>query len=217
MYSNFEDKAMFIEKVKECYDTNEPIFTDELLSMFNDYSRAQVFRLIEEAKSNNELIQFDRGVYYIPKITFWGESSSLSLDAVIEKKYLKCKSDIYGVYGGIKLLNLFSATTQMASTIEVVTNKETTWRRKIKLKGRTFLLRKPRYEITNSNYAEYMILQMYSDLEDNDRIDENARTKIRRFCMDNGIHGRQLLNSALQFPKRTISNLVKSGLIDELA
>ena len=41
---------MFIEKLSKNFDTNEPIFTEEILSLFNEYSRAQVFRYIDKAK-----------------------------------------------------------------------------------------------------------------------------------------------------------------------
>ena len=97
---------MFIEKLSKNFDTNEPIFTEEILSLFNEYSRAQVFRYIDKAKKNMELIQFTKGVYYISTITFWGDLSMITTDYAVKKKYLRNSNQVYGVYSGIKLLNL---------------------------------------------------------------------------------------------------------------
>lgn len=41
---------MLVERLKEKFNTNEPIFTNEILEMFSEYSRAYVFRLIDKAK-----------------------------------------------------------------------------------------------------------------------------------------------------------------------
>ena len=42
---------MFIERLKEKFNTNEPIFTEEVLELFPDFSRAQVFRFIKKARN----------------------------------------------------------------------------------------------------------------------------------------------------------------------
>ena len=100
--------SMFIERLIAKFNINEPIFTEEILDLFQEYSRAQVFRYINKAKENKEIVQFAKGVYYIPNITFWGDLSTITVDSVIEKKYLRNSNQIYGIFGGIKLLNNFS-------------------------------------------------------------------------------------------------------------
>lgn len=83
---------MFIDKLTENFNINEPIFTEEILDLFKEYSRAQVFRYIDKAKENKKIIQFTKGVYYIPNTTFWGDLSTITVDSVIEKKvFEKCK------------------------------------------------------------------------------------------------------------------------------
>ena len=51
---------MFVERIQNTFDLNEPIFTDELLRLFADYSRPQVFRLIDAAKERGEIIQYSK-------------------------------------------------------------------------------------------------------------------------------------------------------------
>lgn len=60
---------MFAQRLKEQFNINEPIFTEEIMRLFPEYSRMQVFRFINKAEENKEIVQFTKGVYYIPKMT----------------------------------------------------------------------------------------------------------------------------------------------------
>lgn len=208
---------MFIERLSEKFNINEPIFTEEILGLFPEYSRAQVFRYIGKAKENKEIVQFVKGVYYIPKITFWGDLSSITADSVIEKKYLRNADQTYGIYGGVKLLNNFSVTTQMAAVIEVVTNNETTRCREIEINGRRFILRKSRCEINKNNYAAYTILQLFNDFTEQDKLDESSRRRLFEYIKNRKVTQKQLLDLSMQFPARTTKKLIGSGVINEIA
>lgn len=190
---------MFIDKLTENFNINEPIFTEEILDLFKEYSRAQVFRYIDKAKENKKIIQFTKGVYYIPNTTFWGDLSTITVDSVIEKKYLKNASDTFGVFGGIKLLNNFSITTQMAAVIEVVTNNETTRCRRISINGRNFILRKSRCKINTDNYAAYTILQLFNDFEKKDKLDESSRRRVVDYIKNTKLHKNNCLKCQNNF------------------
>ena len=208
---------MFIERLSEKFNINEPIFTEEILDLFSEYSRAQVFRFIGKAKKNKEIVQFATGVYYIPSVTFWGDLSTITADSVIEKKYLRNADKTYGIFGGIKLLNNFSVTTQMTAVIEVVTNNETTRCREIDINGRRFILRKSRCEINENNYAAYTVLQLFNDFTKQDKLDELSRKKLFAYIKNCKITQKQLLDLAMQFPARTTKKLIGSGVLDEIA
>ena len=208
---------MFIERLSEKFNINEPIFTEEILELFPEYSRAQVFRYIGKAKEKKEIVQFAKGVYYIPNITFWGDLSSITADSVIEKKYLRNADQTYGIFGGVKLLNNFSVTTQMAAVIEVVTNNETTRCREIEINGRRFILRKSRCEINKNNYAAYTILQLFNDFTEQDKLDESSRRRLFEYIKNRKVTQKQLLDLSMQFPARTTKKLIGSGVINEIA
>ena len=208
---------MFIERLSEKFNINEPIFTEEILGLFPAYSRAQVFRYIDKAKENKDIVQFAKGVYYIPNITFWGDLSTITADSVIEKKYLRNEDQTYGIFGGIKLLNNFSVTTQMAAVIEVVTNNETTRCREIDINGRKFILRKSRCEINKNNYAAYTILQLFNDFTEQDQLDESSRRRLFEYIKNRKVTQKQLLDLSMQFPARTTKKLIGSGVINEIA
>lgn len=208
---------MFIERLSKKFNVNEPILTEEILGLFPEYSRAQVFRYIEKAKRSNVIVQFTKGVYYIPTITFWGEFSTITVDSVIEKKYLRYADQTYGIYSGIKLLNNFSITTQMAAVIEIVTNNETTRCREINIGGRKFILRKSRCEIDKNNYAVYTILQLFNDFSQQDRLDESSRRILLEYIKNYKVTQKQLLELSTQFPAQTTKKLIMSGIINEIA
>lgn len=208
---------MFIERLSEKFNNNEPIFTEEILGLFREYSRAQVFRYIDKAKERKEIVQFKKGVYYIPNVTFWGDLSTITVDAVIEKKYLRNAEQTYGVFGGIKLLNNFSVTTQMPAVIEVVTNNETTRCREIAVNGRRFILRKSRCEINKNNYAAYTVLQLFNDFTEQDRLDEASRRRLLEYIKSRKVTQKQLLELSMQFPARATKKLIGSGVLNEIA
>lgn len=207
---------MFIERLSSKYNNDEPIFTENILELFSDYSRAQVFRFIKKAKNNKEIIQFDKGIYYIPRFTFWGNLSTIAADDVVAKRYLRNGQKIYGVYSGIKLLNSFSVTTQMAAIIEIVSNNETTRRRVIEINGRKFVLRKSRCEINSNNYAAYTILQLFNDLNDTDELNNSSKRRLLEYIKKKNVTQEKLLNMSVSFSSKATKNLIRSGIINAI-
>lgn len=206
---------MFIEKLREKFNIDEPIFTNEILKLFDEFSRAYVFRLINKAKDAGELVQFANGVYYIPQKTIFG-LSTITADHVINKKYLRNENEVYGVYGGLKLQNLFLITTQMPNTVEIVTNNETMRKREVQIDGRRFILRKSRCTISKSNAKAYTVLQLFSDMGTQIKLNSRAKESIVSFIKKNNISAREIINLASVFPAQATKNLIVSGILDEI-
>lgn len=207
---------MFAERLKENFNTNEPIFTEEILGLFPDFSRAQIFRYINKAKADGKIIQYDKGIYFIPKQTFLG-LSTITADMVIEKKYLRNEKNIYGVYSGIKLFNTFSMTTQMAAVVEVVTNNESAKYREIQVKNRRFILRRSRCRIDKDNAAAYTVLQLFSEFDKSDILNDNAKRRLLEYIAVTGVTKEQLFTLSMKFPPKTAQNLIGSGILNEVA
>ena len=206
---------MFIEQIKEVFGDNKPIFAKDIINMFPNYSRAYVFRLIKKSMASQEIIKFSNGVYYIPSKTFFG-ISTITADSVIERKYVKWNDEVFGVYSGLTLLNMFSITTQVPNVVEVATNNETTCCRKIILDGRQFILRKSRVRINKDNASAYMILQLFTDLGVNEKINSFAKQRIIEYIKEKGISKIQLISLVMSFPARTMKNLMRSGILEAL-
>lgn len=206
---------MFIERLKEKFTTNEPIFTNEILEMFSEYSRAYVFRLIDKAEKNGELINFDSGIYFLPKKNVIG-ISTITVEDVVDKKYVCYKDEVYGVYSGLNLQNMFSVTTQMPNTIEIVSNNVSMRCRKITIDGRTIILRKSRCKIDSSNAKAYTILQLLTDMGHIVEIDKRTRDSITKYMEKNKVNIAELVSLAKVFPAQTTKKLMYSGLLNDI-
>jgi hypothetical protein len=207
---------MFIEQLKAQFNNNEPILTNEILKLFNGYTRAYVFRLIRKAKNEGKLLQYDNGVYYMPDKSVLG-LSTITADDVARKKYVGGSSDVYGVYSGLKLQNDFSLTTQMPNTIEIVTNNETMRCRSVDIDGRKFILRKSRCQINKDNVATYTILQLFTDIDNSQELDGIAINRIKNYAKKNNVSAKKLIEMASIFPAKTTKSLLCSGVLNEIA
>lgn len=205
---------MLVERLREKFNTNEPIFTSEILHIFSEYSRAYVFRLIDMAERSGELVSFESGVYYIPTRTIMG-TSTITAEDVVNKKYIAYGGDVYGIYSGLSLQNMFSLTTQMPNTIEIVSNRESMRCRKISVDGREVILRRSRCRIEPSNEKAYTLLQLFSEMDENTDIDGGARESIKRYMRENEIRASDLISLSKVFPARTAKKLMYSGVLND--
>lgn len=204
---------MFIERLKENFKQGEPIFSEGILSLFPEYTRAYVFRLIKRYEEDGELVKFSRGVYYIPKQTLFG-SNSLTSSMVAENKYITDGNNIYGVYSGLTLLNQFAISSQIPNVVEIVTNKEATRKRVVVIDGMKFIIRKSRFEITKDNYNYYSLLELFLELGVNPNLDDFAKQRITDYMNENNINQNTLIRLAMKFPAQTIKNLIVSEVIN---
>jgi predicted transcriptional regulator of viral defense system len=207
---------MFIEQLKAQFNNNEPIFTSEILVLFSGYTRAYIFRLINKAKTDGQLLQYDNGVYFIPDRSILG-LSTITADDVARKKYVSDNGKIYGVYSGLKLQNDFSLTTQMPNTIEIVTNNETMRCRSIDIDGRKFILRKSRCQINKDNVAAYTILQLFTEIDNSQEFDDISVNRIKSYAKNNNVSAKKIIEMANIFPAKTTKNLLCSGVLNEIA
>lgn len=203
---------MFIERLQEIYDLNQPIFISEILSTFKEYSRSYVFKLIRKAEKERKIVNYCSGVYYIPTKTLLG-TSTITIDDVINKKYISSNSETFGIYSGIKLQNMFNLTTQMPNTIEIVTNKESMRKREITIDGRKIILRKSKCDITNDNVNEYTLLQLMTEAGDN--IGNEVKKRIKKYIEDNKVDYNKTILLSTYFPSKTIKNLIISEVFNE--
>jgi predicted transcriptional regulator of viral defense system len=203
---------MFIERLQEIYDVNQPIFINEILDTFDEYSRSYVFKLIKKAEEKKEIMNFCQGVYYIPTKTLFG-TSTITIDDVLNKKYVSDNNETFGIYSGLRLQNMFNLTTQMPNTIEIVTNKESMRKREIVIGGRKIILRKSKCDITNENVNEYTLLQLMTEAGDN--IAEEVRKRLKKYIQENKVDYNKTLLLSTYFPSKTIKNLILSEVFDE--
>ena len=202
---------MLAETLKEKFGYDTPIFTDEIISLFPQYTRAYIFRLIKSSEAEGSLSRLDTGIYYVPQMTPFGPSVITASD-VARKRYVESGDNTYGIYSGLILQNAFSATTQMTNTPEIVTNRESTRCRKITIDGMPFIIRKSRLEITRNNVPVYKILQLFTETNGLE-ITDTVKQAVNDYINKNEISRNSILELSPYFPARTLKNMVCSGVI----
>ena len=136
------------------YGYNYKILIEELNipNMSNSSIRMRLSRL----NASGKVIKHSQGVYYIPKNTILG-ASKISTEEVLNKKYVNSKNNYYGFYSGLSFYNLIGIATQIPFVYEIVTNKEKSRCRRIKINNQRVILRKPYLTITENNYLELQV------------------------------------------------------------
>ena len=194
---------------------NAPLLTEDLLSLYKDYSRPQAFRFLREAEEEGLLVNVCRGVYYVPKKTPFGQSV-FDVDALMERRYLSYEGETYGVYGGLTLQNAFSLTDQVPNVIEIVSNKEHSRKREVTIGKRRFVLRKSRMEINKDNVYAYMVLELFNSLGD-EPLSTSGKRRLVAWLSEKKVRKDDLVRVASSFPSKTLRKLVESGVYDEAA
>lgn len=204
---------MFISKLKENFKTGYPIFIEDILLLFSEYTRAYVFRLLKQAENSGDIIRFSRGVYCLPKKTFFG-FSTITSSMIAQNKYVTNGDDVYGVYSGLTLLNQFAVTSQVPNVLEIVTNNEATRKRTINIDGLKFIIRKSKFEITKENYSYYIILQLFLELGINFQLNDYVKQRIIEYIKENNMNQNELIKYAMRFPAQTLKNLIGSEILN---
>lgn len=204
---------MFIKRIEKAFKPGKPIYTKDILLLYPEFTKAYVFRLLKKAEKNGELVRFSRGVYCIPKKTFFGYST-LSSGMVANDRYIRNNETVCGLYSGLTLLNQFAISTQVPNVVEIVTNNETTRKRTVIIDGMKFIIRKSRFEITNDNYFYYTILQLFLELGINPSLNDFSKKKIKEYLVSNNIDQNRLIKYAMFFPAQVAKNLLGSEVLD---
>lgn len=204
---------MFVKRIEKAYKPGKPIFATDILLLFPEFTKAYVFRLLKKAVNDGEIIRFSRGVYCIPKKTFFGYST-LSSGMIANDKYVGNDETVCGVYSGLTLLNQFAVSTQVPNVLEIVTNNETTNKRTVTIDGMKFIIRKSRFEITKENFSYYTVLQLFLELGANPSLNAFSKQRIKEYLLTNKIDQNRLIKYAMLFPAQVIKNLLGSEVLN---
>ena len=80
---------------------------------------------------------------------------------------------------------------------------------------RNYIIRKSRCEITSSNFAEYTLFQLFSDMDKSSDLSDFASTQVRSFVKNNNVTKEKLIDFSQYFPAMTVKKIFRSGLFNE--
>lgn len=201
-----------LQELKTIYGYNTPIFANELkISGMSDASMRQA---LSRLTRKGEIERFAQGIYYIPTITPFGKSC-LNAQSVYEKKYITNGKDVYGYYGGLVLENAVGLTTQMPNIIEIVTNKESSRLRKVKIGNQHIQLRKSRTKITSDNAAILQFLDLINQI-DMASLTGESRRYLLYYARLQKLKKTDIYKYISLYPSRVAQKILESRITDEI-
>lgn len=207
---------MIKEYLLKNYGYNEPIFLNEL--KIEELSENAVRQSIKRLKANGFLERYDNGIYYIPKKGVILEKSYLDPQLVIKRKYIQSKSETYGYITGISFANQLGVTTQMPAVIEIVTNRESSNGRFVKIGNQKLRVKRTSINISKSNVEILQLIdsigwiEQYSELPTQETIN-----KIIEYIRSKKFTKNQLLEVSSYLTGATAKRLIEWGIIYEFA
>lgn len=194
------------------YEVNEPIFLSELQidGMSDNNIRQQLKKLTDTGK----IKRFDKGIYFLPKVSIFQSGSQLPIEKVLECKYLKDKEKRCGYISGLMFFNQLGLTTQVPMQYEVVSNKATNEYRETSLAKSRVIVRKPRVPVTESNYKILQFLDMLKDVDVYSEVDgKKLQNRLYQYMKEVNIKLNNMENYFSYYPDKLYRNLIETRVI----
>lgn len=204
---------MLYDYIVNNYDKDEPIFLSELPGSSRDYVRQEMKQLADEGKVE----RLYNGVYYLSYMTILGTKGRVSVDKLVEKKYISYQGKVSGYITGIQLANMYGFTTQNPACIEVCSNEATTKQRKLDIDGRKVIVYKPLAEINKENKSALQFLDLMSSIDKYSELSgEELEKKLKEFVRAVNVDFMKVKEYISLFPDRVFRNIYQGGLMSEL-
>lgn len=204
---------MLYDYIVNNYDKDEPIFLSELPGNSRDYVRQEMKQLADEGKVE----RLYNGVYYLSYMTILGTKGRVSVDKLVEKKYISYQGKVSGYITGIQLANMYGFTTQNPACIEVCSNEATTKQRKLDIDGRKVIVYKPLAEINKENKSALQFLDLMSSIDKYSELSgEELEKKLKEFVRAVNVDFMKVKEYISLFPDRVFRNIYQGGLMSEL-
>ena len=204
---------MLYDYIVNNYDKDEPIFLSELPGNSRDYIRQEMKQLADEGKVE----RLYNGVYYLSYMTILGTKGRVSVDKLVEKKYISYQGKVSGYITGIQLANMYGFTTQNPACIEVCSNEATTKQRKLDIDGRKVIVYKPLAEINKENKSALQFLDLMSSIDKYSELSgEELEKKLKEFVRAVNVDFMKVKEYISLFPDRVFRNIYQGGLMSEI-
>jgi len=204
------EKTELIARLKEEFGEGEPIFTKDIMSSWNEYSRPRIFQILKDMCNDGMITKYTKGVYYFPETAFWNGPLPITATKVAEKRYMKADGKVFGYYSGLTLLNYIGLTNQVPNTREIVTMNETTRVREVTIGKFYFRLRRSKMQITEENAPLLQVLEIFNKIDA--PLERYQKENIFALLGNKPVDKALLLECAEYFPKRALKNLINSEM-----
>lgn len=202
-----------ISYLKEIYGYGVPILLKDI--RIGQKSKLSIRKDLSRGVENGILIRKAQGIYCLKPE---GEDEdTVTFNKIITVKYIKndygiegLDLDIYGYQTGLGFLHSLGLTQQVPAVPEIVTNN-TSCKRRITIKDREAIIRKPIIPVTRFNYKTLQFIDALYLLDDNE-IKENY-VKLYSYIRNN-ISKRDIENYLFIYPVSIINKFIRGDLIN---
>lgn len=205
---------MLYEYLKYKYQPNEPIFLSNLNIEGISYNnlRQQIKKLVDSGL----LVRYDTGIYFIPEPSIFKSCSQLSFNRVVKEKYLLDESrEQCGYISGVYFANAVGLTTQVPMKYDVVTNKATKDYREVKLAQATIIVRKPKIEVTSTNYLALQFLDLIKDIDSLSELDGlYLNNKLKDYIQKSNLQFDEIEKYLDYYPDKIYKNMYKVEILN---
>lgn len=203
--------------LKNIYGYDTPIFLKDI--RIGRKSKTAIKQELYRAYNNGDIQKKDDGIYYFKSEKEFG--SGITVDQILSSKYLYDPCDypaiqkallVKGYYTGHTFLNQIGISTQVPAVVEITTNNTSSKKREITICGRTAIIRKPKVEITHTNWEILQFLDMFhfltmEEVKDNKQLLINYIDK-KNFIME------ELKKYIHLYSYSTVKKLTEGGIIN---
>ena len=206
-----EGEMMIEQYLSEHYEKGEPIFLSDLglEGMTEENLRYHLKRMTDEGK----ICRFAPGIYYFHKTNLLGEKQILSPETVALHKYIRRKGKRVGFYSGYTLANRLGLSTQVPFKEEITSNYAPAQVREVKIKDRTYIIRRPAAEITEENAYVLQLLDCLKDLDKSAEEDmKSCGTILTAFIEQHNITREQVDPLLIYYPLKIYKAIYETGV-----
>ncbi|MCD7809550.1 MAG: hypothetical protein LUH02_09420 [Erysipelotrichaceae bacterium] len=151
----------FMKYLEDTFGVDNPIFISDI--HYNNLSKENIRQKLCRLEHYHQIKRYERGIYYIPTQSIFGESA-LDFEDVMEKKYISNNNEVFGYFSGLYFENVIGLTTQMPNVLTITSNKTASKKRIIELHGRKLILYKSRLDINNENVKALQFFELFENI-----------------------------------------------------
>lgn len=167
---------MLSEYIKNNYKPGEPIFLQDIkIDGLSDASIRQRMKKLMEA---GEVIRYEQGVYYIPKMSRLKGTTTLAPDIVARYKYISRMGRIMGYYAGYTLANKMGISLQVPVKEEITSNNMAAIVREVSVGNRVYVVRRAPVEVNEGNHMVLQLLELLKDIDEYRDDEQDARQQV---------------------------------------
>ena len=167
---------MLSQYIKENYKPGEPIFLQDIkIDGMSDVGIRQKIKKLVEA---GEVLRYEQGVYYIPKMSRLKGTATLAPDIVARYKYISRMGRIMGYYAGHTLANKMGISVQVPVKEEITSNNMAAIVREVSVGNRVYIVRKAPVEVNEGNHIVLQLLELLKDIDEYSDDKQDARQQV---------------------------------------